>query len=184
MQAYDVVMVVVLVTATFFGFWKGMAWQLASLASLVLSYFVALNLSPQIAHWFGDEEPWNRLVAMVVIYAATAMVIWLLFRVVAGVIDRVKLKEFDKQIGALFGLAKGVLFCVLITFFAVSVLPDRQKHAILASNSGYYIGVLLDRTHTVVPDEIHQVIHPYLERIQEKIGTRSALSTTEARTLQ
>ena len=45
MQPYDIVMIVVLAGATLFGFWKGMAWQIASLASLVLSTFVAWHFS-------------------------------------------------------------------------------------------------------------------------------------------
>ena len=37
-----------------------------------------------------------------------------------GAIDRVKLNEFDRQMGALVGFAKGVLLCIAITFFAVT----------------------------------------------------------------
>ena len=44
MQTYDMLMLVVLVGATVFGFWKGMAWQIASLASLVVSYFASLQV--------------------------------------------------------------------------------------------------------------------------------------------
>ena len=42
-QPYDILMVVVLVTAAIFGAWKGMAWQLASLGSVVLSCMVAVG---------------------------------------------------------------------------------------------------------------------------------------------
>ena len=51
-----------------FGFWKGMAWQIASLASLVVSYFAALRFSEQLAPMFGDQAPLNRFVAMLAIY--------------------------------------------------------------------------------------------------------------------
>ena len=37
MQTYDLVMLAVLGFATIFGFWKGLAWQVASLASLVVA---------------------------------------------------------------------------------------------------------------------------------------------------
>jgi len=169
MSAYDILMIVVLVGTTIFGAWKGMAWQLASLAALVLSYFVALRFSTQLAPVFGDHEPWNRFLAMLVIYMATSLVIWLLFRLVAGFIDRVKLKEFDRQLGAMFGLVKGVLLCVAITFFAVSLLPDQQKEVVLTSQSGFYIGRLIDKAHAVMPEEIHEVLHPYLHKIQDEL---------------
>jgi membrane protein required for colicin V production len=162
MQIYDVLMLLVLFAATLFGFWKGLAWQIASIASLVISYFVALRFSAQLAPIFGESAPFNRFVAMLVIYIATALVIWTLFRVVSGMIDRVKLVSFDRQLGAMVGLVKGVLFCVAITFFAVTLLPQPQKETILASQAGRYIVALLDKTDAIVPPEIHEVIGPYL----------------------
>ena len=41
MEIYDIVMLVVLLAATLFGAFKGFAWQLASIASIVVSYIVA-----------------------------------------------------------------------------------------------------------------------------------------------
>ena len=60
MQTYDALMILVLVAATVFGFWKGMAWQLASLASLIASYFISLKFSSQLAPYFGQQAPLNR----------------------------------------------------------------------------------------------------------------------------
>src|SRR3990172_2115140 len=109
MQTYDILMLLVLVAATLFGFWKGMAWQIASLASLVVSYFAALRFADQLAPMISDHAPWNKFVAMLAIYIGTSFVIWTVFRLISGVIDKVKLDGFDHQMGALIGLAKGVL---------------------------------------------------------------------------
>jgi membrane protein required for colicin V production len=170
MQTYDLMMVLVLVATTIFGFWKGMAWQIASLASLVLSYFAALRFSTQLAPVFGDSAPLNRFAAMFAIYVGTSFIIWTLFRLIAGVIDKVRLESFDKQLGATFGFAKGVLLCVVITFFAVTFLPQDQGEAIVASQSGRYIVALLDKSHSVFPPEIHQVVDPYLHKIEERLN--------------
>ena len=171
MQTYDIIMLLVLVSATLFGFFKGMAWQIASLASLVLSYFVALRFADELAPTFEGvaPPPLNKFVAMLVIYMVTSIAIWMVFRVVRRFIDKVKLEYFDRQMGAIFGFAKGVGFCVAITFFAVSLVPQTQKEAILASNAGHYIVALLDKTHTVVPPELHDVVSPYLNRIEERL---------------
>ncbi len=171
MQTYDLLMLVVLIAATIFGMWKGMAWQIASLASLVLSYFIALRFADQLAPSFAGiaPPPLNKFVAMLIIYMATSFVIWTLFRFVSGIIDRVKLEYFDRQMGAIFGFTKGILLCVAITFFAVSLLPQPQKEQIIASQTGHYIVVLIDKTDTVVPPEIHDVIGPYLNRINEQL---------------
>jgi membrane protein required for colicin V production len=169
MQGYDVVMLIVLAAAMFFGAWKGFAWQLASLASLIVSYFAALRFSGQLAPYISAKEPLNRFVAMLLIYVVTGAVIWLLFRFVAGFIDRLKLKEFDRQLGALIGLAKGGLLCIVITFFAVSLADDTQREGILHSRSGYYIGYVIDRAPMVMPEEIHDRVRPYLERLDQQL---------------
>jgi len=169
MQTYDFLMLGVLAATTMFGFWKGMAWQIASLASLVLSYFAALRFSAQLAPMFGDHAPWNRFVAMLAIYIVTSFVIWTSFRLVSGAIDKVKLEAFDRQIGALFGFAKGVLLCIAITFFAVTLMPPAQGEAIVDSQSGRYIVALLDKAHSVFPPEVHDVIDPYLNKIEQRL---------------
>jgi membrane protein required for colicin V production len=169
MQTYDMLMLLVLVAATLFGFWKGMAWQIASLASLVVSYFAALRFADQLAPMISSHAPWNKFVAMLAIYIGTSFVIWTLFRLVSGLIDRVKLDGFDHQMGAMIGFAKGVLLTIAITFFAVTILPQAQKDTIIASQTGEYIVRLLDKTHSVVPPEIHDVIHPYVERIEQRL---------------
>jgi membrane protein required for colicin V production len=170
MQTYDLFMLVVLGAATLFGFWKGMAWQIASLGSLVVSYFAALRFSAELAPVFGDHAPWNRFVAMLVIYVASSFVIWTLFRLVSGAIDKVRLESFDKQLGAMFGFAKGVLLCVAITFFAVTLLPPAQGEAIVSSQSGRYIVALLDKSHSVFPPELHEVVDPYLHKIEQRLN--------------
>lgn len=166
MQPYDVAMLVVLVSATIFGAWKGMAWQVASLASLVASYFVAINFGGQFAPFFGEQEPWNRFIAMFVLYIGTSMVIWLVFRIVARFIDRVKLREFDRQIGGLVGAAKGVLLCVAITFFAVT-LSTTGREMVHKSRSGHYIAHLIEQATPLLPPELHQVLGPYLNQLDQ-----------------
>ncbi len=169
MQNYDLLMLAVLVGATVFGFWKGMAWQIASLASIVVSYFVSLRFSEQLAPLFGQQAPTNKFIAMFAIYVGASFIIWMLFRFVSGAIDKIRLETFDKQLGAMFGFAKGVLLCIGITFAAVTFLPA-QANAIVGSQSGHYIIALLDKAHSVLPPEIHQAIDPYLNRIEEKLN--------------
>jgi len=151
----------------------------ASTASLVLSYLVALRFSAQLAPRFGAQAPLNRFIAMAVLYAATSLVIWLIFRIVAGFINRVRLKEFDRQLGALFGAAKGILWCVAITFFAVT-LSEKARTAVLHSRSGYMIARLLDRADPVMPRELHEVLDPYLNKLEERLDPGRPQSASAA----
>lgn len=168
MDWYDIAMLAVLGLATLMGLWKGMIWQLASLGSLVLSYFLALKFSAQLAPVFGSTAPLNRFVAMLVIYLVTSVVVWLGFRVVARFLDRIKLRDFDHQVGALFGFVKGVLLCLAITFFALG-LSDALRDHILATKSGHYMAVFLDKAEAIMPPEIHKVLDPYLNKLEQRL---------------
>lgn len=165
---YDGIMLAVLVGATVFGAWKGMAWQVTSLASIVVSGIVAIRFGGSLAPFISDQAPWNRFIAMLILYLATSFSIWVIFRLVAGVIDRVKLKEFDRQMGALFGIAKGILFCVVITFFAVT-LSERLRQTVLASFSGRCIAKLIKNATPVMPVEVTEVVGKYLEELDRRL---------------
>lgn len=168
MDWYDIAMLAVLGLATLMGLWKGMAWQLASLGSLVLSYFLALKFSAQLAPVFGSTAPLNRFVAMLVIYLVTSVVVWLGFRFVARFLDKIKLRDFDHQVGALFGFVKGVLLCLAVTFFALG-LSDALRDHILATKSGHYMAVFIDKAEAIMPPEIHKVLDPYLNKLEQRL---------------
>lgn len=165
---YDVLMLAVLVGATVLGAWKGMAWQVASLCSLLLSAAAAVHFSPALAPYLSKEQPWNRFLAMLVLYLASSLAIWVLFGLVSEVIQRVRLKEFDRQTGALFGAAKGALLCLVITFFAVT-LSQPARQAVLRSRTGYYTTVLIHRAAPVLPQEIRNVLGKYIDELKQKL---------------
>jgi membrane protein required for colicin V production len=168
MDWYDIAMIAVLGLATLMGAWKGMAWQVASLASLVLSYFLALKFSAQLAPVFSATAPWNRFVAMLVIYLAVSLFVWIGFRFVAGFLDRIKLRDFDHQVGLLFGFFKGVLLCLAITFFALGLSESLRAH-IIGTRSGHCMALFLSKAEVIMPKEIHQVVDPYLDKLQDRL---------------
>ncbi len=173
MEIYDIVMLVVLVGAMLFGAIKGFAWQLASIGSIVVSYIVAYKYREPFSESIQAEPPWNLFLAMLILYIGTSLIIWVVFRMVSGTIDRMKLREFDRQIGALFGLAKGALYCILITLFAVTLLGEGIGEKIVRSKSGNYISQVLDRSESVIPAEIHEVVQPYLDRFDQRFDDPS-----------
>jgi membrane protein required for colicin V production len=169
LENYDIVMLVVLIGATLFGAVKGFAWQLASITSIVVSYLVAYHFREPLSQSIQADPPWNRFLAMLILYVGTSLVIWVAFRMVSRTIDRFKLKEFDRQIGAMFGLAKGALYCILITLFAVTLLGETIREQVVQSKSGRYIAQVLDRSESIIPAEIQEVVGPYLKKFDERL---------------
>jgi membrane protein required for colicin V production len=170
MEIYDIIMLVVLLGAAVFGAVKGFAWQLASISSIVASYIVAYRFREPFSQSIQADPPWNRVCAMLILYVGTALVIWVAFRMIRRTIDRLRLKEFDRQVGALFGLAKGLLYCMLITLFAVTLFGDRTRDAVVGSKSGRYIAHALHRSGGVIPSEIHDLVGPYLEKFDRRLN--------------
>jgi membrane protein required for colicin V production len=176
-EPYDLVMLAVLIIATAWGAWKGVAWQIASLAAIFVSYVVAFRFRDAVAPWIPVSAPWRVFLAMLLLFIGSSLAIWMVFRLVSRAIDRMKLKEFDRQVGALLGLAKGVVMCVIITLFAVTLLGDKQRQAIVNSRSGFYIAVLLSKSHSVIPEEFRDVLNPYVDvfdgRVERAAGEGS-----------
>ena len=169
MQAYDLIMLIVLAATTIFGAIKGFAWQLASLASIVASYFVAYLFRNDVAKMINAQPPWNLFLAMLLLYFGSSLIIWMMFRLVSTSIDRVKLKDFDRQLGAGFGLIKGMALCLLITMFAMTLLGAAQQQRIANSRSGLYISRILANAGGILPAEIKQIVGPYLDNVEKRL---------------
>lgn len=168
-QTFDIIILCVLIGGTVRGFCSGMLRQVTSLAAIVASYFAAMQFSGPLAHLFGTQAPLNRIVAMLAIYVITSLGVWLLFRPLRAFFDRLQLQGFDRQIGGLLGAAKGVLLCLAITFFSLSLVPE-SRDPILHSRSGHYLAVLIDRGDRILPAELRQILAPYLNKLQSDLA--------------
>lgn len=169
MQTYDIIMLIILASAAIFGAIKGFAWQVASLASIVVSYFVANYFRNDVAKYINAQPPWNVFLAMLLLFFGTSLAIWLVFRMISASIDKIRLKEFDRQLGAGFGLIKGAAMCCIVTMFAMTLLGPNQKNAIARSRSGQYIAQALAHAGSIMPAEVKEVIGPYIANVERQL---------------
>ena len=170
MSFYDIVMLVVLGGAIWFGFWKGLAWQVASVAAVCVSYIVAVNFREPVSHFIQAEEPWNRIGAMLVLFLATSIVIWIIYARIKGTIQRMELKGFDRQAGAMMGALKGVLLAMVITIFSVSLLGPKAHDSIHTSKFGPYFISGISKLSAIVPAELFEYIRPHVDNFHQQIG--------------
>jgi len=166
-EGYDLVMLGILAAAAVLGYFKGIVWQLAWIAGIAASSFLALRFSAQVAPFFGQQAPWNRLIAMLAIYVGTSLAVWLAFRVVSGAINAVHLSAFDHQLGLVFGLAKGALICIVVTFFAVTLAPA-YRHQIVGSRSGRLVAEIIVRADEMLPPAIAEPVHPFVKQFEDQ----------------
>ncbi len=167
LEGYDLVMLGILAVAALLGYFKGMVWQLAWIAGIAASSYMSFRFGAQLAPYFGQQAPWNRFAAMLALYAATSIGVWLVFRVISGAINAVHLSAFDHQLGLLLGLAKGALLCVVITFFAVTLAPA-YRDQIVGSRSGKLVADLIVRADTYLPKEVHDTVEPFVRQFEQQ----------------
>lgn len=166
-EGYDLVMLGILAATALLGYFKGMVWQLAWIAGIAVSSYVALRFGGQFAPFFGRQEPWNRFAAMLALYVGTSFAVWLVFRIVSGAINAIHLSAFDHQLGLLLGIAKGGLLCVVITFFTVTLAPAYRPQ-VVASHSGRLVADLITRADDYLPKEIHDTIDPFVKQFEQQ----------------
>jgi membrane protein required for colicin V production len=163
----------ILAAAAALGYFKGIVWQIAWIAGIAASSFLALRFSGQLAPFVGQQAPWNRLIAMLAIYVGTSLAVWLVFRVISGAINAIHLSAFDHQLGLLLGLAKGGLMCIVVTFFAVTLAPA-YRDQIVASRSGKLVAEIIMRADEVLPPNIAEPVQPFVKQFEDQFQRPAA----------
>jgi membrane protein required for colicin V production len=180
-EGYDLVMLGILAAAAVLGYFKGIVWQIAWIAGIAASGFLALRFSGPLAPMFGQQAPWNRLIAMLAIYVGTSLAVWLVFRVISGAINAIHLSAFDHQLGLLLGIAKGALMCVVVTFFAVTLAPA-YRNQVVASRSGRLVAEIIMRADEILPPKIAEPVQPFVKQFEDQFRGRHAAAARRART--
>jgi membrane protein required for colicin V production len=164
---YDVLAVGVLVFAVIRGAAKGIVWQLATIAALVLCFAFSESLSLAIAPYITVKPPLNRWLAMFGLYVFFSFLSFAAARRLRSWIEKAQFVEYDRHLGSVFGFVKGVVFVLVMTFFAVTLtqqMPE-TRNSIFHSQTGKISAIIMDRLHPVMPDELHAVLEPYIHSL-------------------
>ena len=71
---YDLLTLVILMYAMFRGAMKGVVWQLATIAALLMCFFFSGTLSAALAPFIRVEPPLNQWIAMLILYLGFSFV--------------------------------------------------------------------------------------------------------------
>jgi hypothetical protein len=124
----------------------------------------ATPLSLTIAPMIKLEAPLNRWVAMLGIYLVFAFGTFAIARGFREALEKAKFVEFDRHLGALFGLFKGVLIALVITFFCVA-MSKQAREIILKTHTGYAAAHIMNAIDPVMPKELHAILEPYIHQL-------------------
>ena len=163
MEAFDIVVLLILIATTVWGARSGFAKQLATVASFVLGYIVAVNFRAQVAPMIDVAAPWNLYAAATGLFVGTSLVVWLAFSLVKSSIERAGLTGFDAQMGGLLGMAKGFALAGVVTIATVLGMGGVPRDAVLRSFSGYNLCRLVLQADAVVPAEWLDALEPHIQ---------------------
>lgn len=166
---YDVLVLAILIFFTVRGAAKGMVWQLAGIVGIVLCFVFADAISAFAGPYVQLEPPLNNWVVLFGAYIVFTFLAFLLAGRIEEYLTRVKLKEFDRHLGAVFGFAKGTILCLIMTFMVVTVSDDARE-ALKQSRSGIAAARIVKIAHPylpILPDDLIIALEKYIHLLDE-----------------
>jgi membrane protein required for colicin V production len=181
---FDFVVIGVLIYTTFRGLQRGFVWQLAWIAALVLCFGFAetfsIKLAPHIQKFAPQAQPpLDRWIAMLVLYMGFSFLSFGVARVLRGWIEKAKFVEYDRHLGGLFGFVKGVLICLMGTFFLIT-LSETARETVLVSRSGTAATIIMDKLQPVLPAELAEILQPYILRLDPNHSGEGQLNSGQS----
>ena len=158
---YDVFVLAILVFFAIRGAMKGVIWQIAGIAGIVLCFAFADGISAALGPYVHLEEPLNHWVVLFGSYLFFSFVSFGIARMMHEWIEKAQMTEFNRHLGAVFGLLKGVVLALILTFLVVTV-SERARDALKYSKSGYLAAHLMNRLHPLMPAKLHNALKDYI----------------------
>jgi membrane protein required for colicin V production len=167
-MVYDALLLLILLYHTWRGAARGVTWQLAGLAAILLCFLFAAPLSIQVAPLVQLDPPLNRYVAMLAIYLVFSLGSFAAARTIRGLLETLRFQEFDRHLGAVMGFLKGATLCLILTFFVVTISGSAREQ-VLRRPGGRLAGYLLYRIDGVLPRELDGVLAPHFNKIEGEL---------------
>jgi len=138
MNVVDIVLVVLIVGAAINGFTKGFFVELASIASLILGIWAAVEFSGLVQQWLSKYLNWShdamRLASFILIFVFVVIVVHLIATLTEKFVKAIALSIFSRLAGAIFGAIKAAFIISLLMIvvskiedFTVTIIPEKAK---------------------------------------------------------
>lgn len=177
LNPFDIIVLAILVLSAFWGGMRGVVSQITTIASWIVSWFVASRYYGFIESFISPQYEWRTLAATVATFVLCAMAIRIIAHFIKSGMAVVGLNEFDRQVGALFGVAKGALLCVLITFFCV-IATERTRNLVNDSKSGPFFVSIIGKAESVLPES--EIKAKISSMIKDKIDAEKARKSLDS----
>ena len=183
MNVFDIIVLAILVALTLRGIWKGMVSQIVSVASYFICWIVATRFGSLLAPTIPVESPWNQVLAMGIVFIITLIAIRFALAAVEQLIKSWHLQKLNTLLGGALGFTKGLLLCIIITFFGVMV-SETSRDVIFNSKSGFHLVSLTTNIGMFVPKDSYQFVHAQFALFQDRVDEAVPGKTPETLPIQ
>ena len=152
----DAVMLGVLGLSVLVGLWRGLVFELMSLAGWLVAYAASQALAPNVAGHIpvGAPDSDLRSAAAIVVCFVAVLVLWaLLARLVRGLIHTTVLQWPDRLMGGAFGALRALVL-LLVVATVVAMTPAARSDAWEASVGRVWLERLLQGLRPMLPADI------------------------------
>jgi membrane protein required for colicin V production len=149
----DWILLGVLFVSMVVGFWRGLVYEVLSLAGWVAAFYVSQMYAPMAAAWLpmeGSSQMLRYAAGFVVVFVAVLVATVLVSFVVKKLISAVGLGPLDRLLGSLFGLMRGVVILLAVTVL-VGMTPMRETLAWKQAQGAQWLQQFLHVLKPVLP---------------------------------
>lgn len=166
-QIFDLIVLGTLAFCAWRGASRGLLSQAAWIVALILCFKFSGVLAPAIEPALAVDQPLRHWIAMAIVYVGLCLGSFVAASILTSWLERTKLRDFDRHLGALLGLLKGTIICMTVMFFALT-LSESTRAVVAPSRSAYLAARLLYHLDPLIPlvpknatDTIHTVIDAF-----------------------
>ena len=129
LSGLDWICAALLLASLALGAWRGLVFELMSIAGWVLAFVAARWAAPIVGDWLpmGESpDPLRYAAGFVLVFIAVAFLCGMLATLARHAAKALGVRPVDRVFGALFGLARGVLVLVVLAALVV-MTPLRDE---------------------------------------------------------
>lgn len=154
LSALDWICAALLLASLLLGAWRGLVFELLSIAGWVVAFVAARWAAPVVGDWLpmgSSPEPLRYAAGFVIVFIAVAFLCGMLASLARHAAKALGVRPVDRVFGALFGVVRGVLVLVVLAAL-VLMTPMRDEPWWRESLSASWLEMTLLWLHPLLPD--------------------------------
>jgi membrane protein required for colicin V production len=160
-SAVDWIMLAILLASMLLGAWRGLVFEVLSVAGWIAAFVLAQLFAPQVAAWLpmsGATETVRYAAGFAALFVIVLFAAGFLAWVVKKMVEAVGLRPIDRVLGAVFGVLRGVLLLLAATV-VVGMTPLQNSPGWKESAGAPMLGSLLKSLKPMLPEQFGKHIN-------------------------